>query len=231
MPSSIASARAGSGGAIIVRAPASGLPQGLVYDFAYYDYTSSTPGYLYQESVQNGINATSATLLDQFTYAAQTAETAGVSVTVCPLSSQTVYPVAGGSGNQTDYADTYYSGTVQPSEETTTLPIVSTAENGSGVATTESEWFDANGNLEWSEDGNGRWTFDSYSAVTGLLAFTIQDITAGMATTLGLSPPESLPTSGINARTDDDYDPLGRVTLVLGPAFVDDAGDLVRTAT
>ena len=115
--------------------------------------------------------------------------------------------------------------------ETTTLPVVTTAENGSGVATTESQYFDAAGNTQWVEDGNGRWTYSSYDPVTGLLSYTIADITAGMASSLGLAPPAALPSTGIDARTDYSYDPLGRVTQVLGPAFVDNAGDLVRTAT
>ena len=49
----------------------------------------------------------------------------------------------------------------------------------------------------------------------------------------GLTLPSgwSYPDAGTNATTNYSYDPLGRVTQVLGPAFVDDAGDSVRTAT
>jgi len=39
------------------------------------------------------------------------------------------------------------------------------------------------------------------------------------------------PSDGISARTDYAYDPLGRVTQVLAPAFVDDAGHTVRSAS
>jgi len=116
--------------------------------------------------------------------------------------------------------------------ETTTLPVVTTAQNGSDVANTESQYFDANGNLQWQEDGNGRWIYNHYDPVTGLVSYTIQDISAGTASGLSLTPPATLPSTGINARTDYTYnDPRGRLTQVLGPAFVDDAGDSVRTAT
>ena len=45
-------------------APAAGLPQGLVDDYTYYADAGASPGYLYQESVQNGLNAASADLLE-----------------------------------------------------------------------------------------------------------------------------------------------------------------------
>ena len=41
---------------------------------------------------------------------------------------------------------------------------------------------------------------------TGLLSYTIEDITADMASSLGLTPPAALPSTGINARSDYSYD-------------------------
>jgi len=40
-------------------------------------------------------------------------------------------------------------------QKTTTLPAVSTAQNGSGTAATQKEYFDEYGNLTWVMDGNG----------------------------------------------------------------------------
>ena len=235
MPSSIASATASSSGYIHIKAPAANLPQGLVYDYAYYDYSSATPGYLYQESVQNGINAASSDLLDQYTYSTQTGVNDGISVTVFPISSKTVYPVAGGTGNETDYNDTYWPGTVQVKQETATLPIVTTDQNGPGGTTPwqTKEVFDASGNPVWEEDADKRFTYNSYWPVTGLLQTTIADCTTdySVGSETIPAPPDALPASGVNAETDYSNDPLGRVTQVLGPAFVDDAGDTVRTAT
>ena len=241
MPSSITGATAYLSGWITLYTPLAGKPQGLVYDYSYYDYSSDMPGYLYQTLLQNGINAdpSTAVLLEQYTYATQSGLNDGVTVTVHPLSSTTVYPTAGGDGNETDYNYTWYTDTVQIQQETTSLPIVTTGQNGPGGTSGVDNWqtkdvFDASGNLVWEEDADGRFTYNAYDPVTGLVTETIADCTTDFS--VGSEtippPPDPLPESGINAETDYLYnDPLGRVTQVLGPAFVDDAGDTVRSGT
>ena len=50
---------------------------------------------------------------------------------------------------------------------TTTLPVVETAQNGSGVATEMTEYYDRQGRLRWTQDGEGYCTYTSYRPVTG----------------------------------------------------------------
>ncbi|MGA2502229.1 MAG: hypothetical protein ABSH20_31180, partial [Tepidisphaeraceae bacterium] len=233
MPSAIAWVTANSNGSITLAAPAAGQPQGLVYDYSYYGDSSGSPGYLYQETLKNGLNAaaSSAVLVDQYAYAAQSGETDGMPVTVHPLAAETVYPVAGGTGNETDYSYTWYAGSVQVQQETTTLPIVTPAQNGPGGAThwTEQDAYDPAGNLAWEKDADGNLTYHAHDPVTGRETETIAD--AGSSSGLALPSGWSYLHAGINAATNYSYDPLGRIAQVLGPVFVDDAGDTVRTAT
>ncbi len=200
-------------------------------------------GYLKSETLYDGTSDTTGVIVDSYQYYSHAGYVAiaggGLTpVNTFPTASTSTYPNAPNdlTPDTTGYSYTWWDvpGTERPSvqveQETTTLPVVSAAENGSGVANTESQYFDANGNLQWEEDGNGSWTYDSYDPITGLLSYSIEDISAAAATALGLAPPASLPAAGIAARTDYAYDPLGRQTQELGPAFVDDAGDTVRTA-
>lgn len=177
MPSSIASATVDPGsGTVSLTAPDDGQPQGLVYDYSY--YTSGAAGYLYQTKLLNGLNAdpSTAVLVDQDAYATQSGQTDGIAVTVHPLAAETVYPTAGGSGNTTSYAYTWYPGTVQEQTASTTLPAVPASENGSAASTPTVEFYDSHGKLTWSEDGNGNVTLNQYDAATGLLMESVQNV-------------------------------------------------------
>jgi RHS repeat-associated protein len=58
-----------------------------------------------------------------------------------------------------------------------TLPTVSTGENGSGSTTvTTGQYFDRLGRLRWTKDGEGYVNYYSYHPVTGALAFTAVDV-------------------------------------------------------
>jgi hypothetical protein len=60
-------------------------------------------------------------------------------------------------GNQTSYSYTFYDPGVDQQVKTctTTLPVVPTTQNGSGVATTVKRYFDSYGRLRWTQDGEG----------------------------------------------------------------------------
>ena len=150
------------------------------------------------------------------------------------MASSTVYPTAGGSGVETDYGYLWYTGTVQVQQETTTLPIVSAAQNGPGGTTpwTTKQVF-AFGSLIWEEDADGGLTYHQYDPVTGLIVKTVEDVSADpRPANSGLpDPPDGFPSAGVNAGTDYQHDPLGRLTETLGPEYVDATGDTVRTAS
>ncbi|MDD4789129.1 MAG: hypothetical protein PHO07_18335, partial [Pirellulales bacterium] len=141
------------------------------------DMAGGVKGYRRQTAVAHGEDAARLTvgaqggpiLLSTTTYYARTVG----DVTIYPTASQTVYANEDGTGaNTTEYAYTWYSGTFQVQEETTTLPAVPAGQNGSGASAVRKEWFDERGNLCWSMDELGRATYREHSALTGRLART-----------------------------------------------------------
>ena len=84
----------------------------------------------------------------------------------------------------TQHSYTFWSGTDTIQTITTTLPSVSTSENGSGTATVETQYFDNVGRLRWTKDGEGYVTYYSYHPKFGGAVYTIAD-----------ADPNSLPAS------------------------------------
>ncbi len=160
---------------------------GVLDQYVYYASTTATEttaggvaGYLESESLLHGTGDSSPDVLDSYTYFAHEGTNDDLTITIYPAAQSTVYSEEGGAGAvTTDYAYTWYSGTLQVNEERTTLPAVSTAENGSGVAATTFAYYSAGGNLEWSADQNGRFTRYVYDNLTGQLLTTIEDANAG----------------------------------------------------
>ena len=86
------------------------------------------------------------------------------------------------SGNQTGYSYTFYdTAHQQVKTKTATLPIVSTGQNGSGVATTKSEYYDNLGRLSWTQDGEGYINYYGYHPVQGQLAYQAVDVNPSSA--------------------------------------------------
>jgi len=157
---------------------------------------------------------------------------------IYPTASYTTYSNEDGSGVAvTEYAYTWYANSFQIQEQTTTLPVVSEAQNGSGAAATTKQYFDSSGNLRWTLNELGRATYYEYSSLTGRLVKTIDDIDDATADGLSLTIPGgwTLPASGgVNAVTEYEYDAFGRVTQTLGPVHTADVSGTptsVRTAT
>ena len=206
------------------------------------DTDGGVEGYTYQTAVAHGESAARLTvgatggpiLLSDYTYFARTVG----DDTIYPTASYTTYSNEDGTGAATtEYAYTWYSGSFQYEELTTTLPVVTTAQNGSNTAATTKQWFDDHGKLAWSVNELGRVTYYEYSSLTGQLTKTIEDIDDATADSLSLTIPDgwTLPaSSGVNATTEYQHDALGRITQTLGPAHLADiSGTMtnVRTAT
>jgi hypothetical protein len=156
------------------------------------------------KAVQQG-SAGPPVVLQSYTYSSPTA---GGS-TVYPVASLTVISNDDGSGAiVTSYAYTWYAGTTQVQQKTTTLPAISTSRNGSGTSATVLDYYDTFGNETWSMDQRGFITAFVYDVPTGALAQQINDVdnsqTAGAPA--GWTTPAG---GGLNLITDYEFDDLG----------------------
>ncbi|MEZ6032063.1 MAG: RHS repeat-associated core domain-containing protein [Planctomycetaceae bacterium] len=80
-------------------------------------------------------------------------------------------------GKKTQYSYTFWdTSDREVKARTTTLPVVSTTQNGSGVATTTGEYYDNLGRLRWTQDGEGYINYYSYNPVTGGTGYTAIDV-------------------------------------------------------
>ena len=223
------------------------------YEYDYYSTTANggAVGYLQAEwfVVGNGqYGPPVSTLLDLYTYTANSGTYDGVSITVYPVASYTAYSGYDGSGAETtSYSYTWDTADglpLQPQAVTTTLPAVTNGsngtvnQNGSGVSATTREYYNSAGELTWQMDERGYLTYYAYDSVTGLLTESVEDVNTS-------NPPAALPSgwaalatanpNGQNLATDYQYDAAGRVTQILGPAHTADINGSsvagVRSAT
>ena len=132
----------------------------------------------------------------------------------------------------TSYAYTWYEGTCQVKEKTTTLPVISTSQNGSGVANTRKEYFDEYGYLTWKMNERGFINQSVFDIPTGALSKFIQDVDTGAASgvPIGWVTPSG---GGLNLITDFEHDDRGRIVQSLGPVHTIDLEGVateIRTA-
>ncbi|MFN8710617.1 MAG: RHS repeat-associated core domain-containing protein, partial [Planctomyces sp.] len=92
-------------------------------------------------------------------------------------------------GKKTQYSYTFWDTSDREIKtRTTTLPVIPTTQNGSGVATTIAEFFDNLGRLRWTQDGEGYINYYSYNPVTGgtgYMAIDVNPASAGSDITSG----------------------------------------------
>ncbi len=124
----------------------------------------------------------------------------------------------------TSYAYTWYAGTARVQQRITTLPVISTAQNGSGVANTYRDYYDVYGNSTWHMDERGILTRTTYDIPTAGVTQRIDDVDT---TQVSDAPPGwTTPTgAGLHLITDMTIDSEGRNTRTLGPSHtLDDGG-------
>jgi RHS repeat-associated protein len=116
----------------------------------------------------------------------------------------------------TTYSYVWYTGTNRVQQRTTTLPVISAAQNGSGLAATTGDYYDTYGNLTWHQDERGFLTSTTYDIPTGAISERIDDVNTAMV----LSPPGWTTPSGggLHLVTDYQFDSRGRPTQSLGPS-------------
>ncbi len=96
----------------------------------------------------------------------------------------------------------WHGTTAQISRRTTTLPVVSSSENGRGITYTRVSDFDSGGYLTSSTDERGTVTTYQYDKARGGMTQRIADAGSGK----------------LNLQTDYTLDDRGRVVRELGPA-------------
>jgi RHS repeat-associated protein len=193
---------------------------GLIEVTDFYDGTTGQPKYYVQNRKVRQGQSGSDVLLRSHTYASNT-DSAGN--TVYPVATQVDYPVAGSTSPTitTSYAYTWYAGTNQMQQRTTTLPAIPATQNGSGVAPTIIEQFDSYGHLTQRTDERG--IVDSYTY--GGLQQVSEEV---LNVQSGVTQP------GVNVTSDFTYDLQGRLTQTLGPSHavvLNGTATTVRKAT
>ncbi|RLS59611.1 MAG: hypothetical protein DWH91_00030 [Planctomycetota bacterium] len=158
-----------------------------------------------------------------------TSHTAG-DATVFPVSKEVRYPDEANPAQQivTSYAYTFHTSTTQIAQQTTTLPVISTTQNGSGTANSRKEYFDAMGYRTWSMDERGFITRYVYNTRNGAMTQRIDDVDTSIVTgaPTGWVTPSG---GGLNLVTDFESDDQGRITQELGPSHVVDINGVATT--
>lgn len=195
-------------------------------------------GYQSRESVQEGQLGSSIKLREREFVCCCTASgssssssssSSGCSCGVWYIQREIVYP---SDTNQslmqvTSYDYTFHPGTCAWKEVVTTLPVVSSGENGTGVAASRREYFDVYGNLTWAMDERGFISRMSYDIPTGAITQQVQDVDTGLYSDVpaGWTTPSG---GGQNLVTDFEHDDRGWIVQTLGPSH---SIDLNGTAT
>ena len=190
---------------------AAGLPIGELYRQA--GYSSSTDEYV--------SSSTLTTVSETVT---------SLSVVRPFISANSVYPTAtttlgGSSPNTTSYTNTAYSGLSALSELNTSLPVVSTGNNGSGSANARSQYFnlDMYSRPTFTKSEEGIIGYSAYDPATGQLVMSVSDADTTQTATgevfHGVTIPSGFSSSGspMHLVTTYSYDPQGRIIRIKTP--------------
>jgi RHS repeat-associated protein len=102
--------------------------------------------------------------------------TDGNGATTFDTATDTVYPDSSTNGRTTSYSYIFNGTTSRISQLTTTLPVISSGEDGPGSADVSTVVYDAFGRAIWTQDPDGFLTYTQYDPVTGLVSRFIQDV-------------------------------------------------------
>lgn len=226
--------------------------EGLIGSWSYHEPT----GWITSSAVQKGESGTPNTLRE-FEYvgcspstSSSSSSSSGSPSSPPPTyfrSKETVYPddpepCPGDSSSSsssgptrtivTSYSYTWYDGTCQVKEKTTTLPAVPTNQNGSGSSDSSKMYFDEHGYNTWQMDERGFITGTRFDIPTGAVTQLIQDVDTSVETDApsGWVTPSG---GGLNLVTDLEHDGRGRITQSLGPSHeidIDGTATTIRRA-
>ncbi len=199
---------------------------GLISLTEYYATSGSgaAEGYVASRKIQQGASSDPVTLAT-LEYMAQTVG----STEFYFVASQRVYRNDDSTGDiETSYDYAFYPGTVQIQQQTTTLPVVPTDQNGPGVAATRKVYFDVWNQPVWLMDERGIITRQTFDLATGGRIQRIDDVD----TLITLGAPtgwETIPGAGANLISDYMVDGLGRMVQSLGPIHEIDVNGTATT--
>ncbi len=140
--------------------------------------------------------------------------------TAYPVATASVYRNTDGTGAETThYAYSWFPGTTHMLSMTTTLPVVSAAQNGPGVADVQTTVYDADGRPVWTRDGDGFINYTAYDPATGAVVKTIRDVDTTRTSDFQNLPAGWVtpPGGGLHLETQMQVDGLGRTTQVVDP--------------
>jgi YD repeat-containing protein len=195
---------------------------GLLYITDYGTSTTATSttagdviGYLKDAKVQQGELGT-AIITSSQQYFSQTAS----SITIYVIANTSQYRNTDGTGAETtSFSYTFFTGTNQIQSMTTSLPVISSGQNGPGTADTQTTFFDTYGRQIWTKDGDGFINYTSFDPVTGAVNKTITDVdTTHTGDFQNLPSGWTTPTGGgLHLITSYVVDGLGRPTEITDP--------------
>lgn len=205
---------------------------GLIYTYQYYTTTGSggVAGYLQYEQVQQGQGSTP-TILREYQYTSQTVSGAAGG-TIYKRSKVVCYPSATDQTIQLNcviYSYTWYSGTFQVQQQTTTWPSVDTTQNGSGSANSRNQYFNEYGLMIWARDERGFLTNYTWDIARGGITQRIDDVNTSLVPApsgTGWTTPTG---GGLHLISDYEVDNQGRMTQELGPSYTVDIGGTATT--
>ena len=197
-------------------------------------------GLLQDDKESQGLSGTPATIqqVEQFGYISQGGGNSGQStaagVTYLPGTDTLYGQTSNGDPRVTSDSYTFYSGTTQVQQDTSTLPPVPYGQDGPASSSTDTAhadvvttYYDAYGRVQWTKDGDGHVNYSGYldntsglDTGTGALTKTIVDVDYSKLTNTeqSLFPSGwSHPTGGLHIVTQYAVDGLGRPTRVIDP--------------
>lgn len=210
--------------------------QGLLKRWEYYPLSGggagAAPGYVKWEGVQQGSGGTIIKLYE-LTYSSHDVE----GDTLYRLASRTDFRSDAGGGSNpatTTYDYEWRPDSVRVLQKTTTLPVVSTAEHGTGESFTQVERYDRFGNPEWLKDETGVLVFQVFDPITGGLWQRITDVDTRRMDPGVVPEGWTTPAGGGNHLISDfECDSQGRNLQELGPLHscdMDGTSKRVRSA-
>jgi len=203
---------------------------GLIQVTDYYSSTTGTEtmaggaaGYYQDTKLEQGKSGTQI-LQTTAQYYAHT----GGSATVYPVASNTRYRNTDGTGGETTSTTyTWFTGTTQVQSLVTTLPVISSAQNGPGVADVDTSFYDSRGRIIWTRNSinptagtsDGYISYTAYDPATGAVVKTIRDVdTTRTGDFVNLPSGWTTPTGGgLHLITQMAVDALGRTVQLTDP--------------
>jgi hypothetical protein len=217
-PSAIASYTQGPSSATVTLKTNDGLIQGMTYATTT-TATSTTAGdvagYLKSEWIQHG-SAGPQNIQTLTHYIVHTDDQGNATY---PVADTTVYrDEAGTEPETTSFVYTWMGTTNQMASKTTIDPVVTAAQNGSGVASSETETYDTYGRVQWSKDANGYLTYTAYDDGTGAVIAQISDVDTNLTADFtdlptGWSTPAGRPPTMSRQPTWSKFPPTFTITV------------------